>query len=63
MWKRPLFAIILLATVFIGLVIGAFAVWWDQGRFRRAAREGKRALAKAAKGVEAERSSGLPRLR
>ena len=57
------FAVILLAAVFVGLVIGAAGVWWDQGRYRRKARAASRALARATSASEAEPRPGLPRLR
>lgn len=39
----PLFAVIL-GAVMVGVLVGGVAVWWSQGRFRRAAREKEREL-------------------
>ena len=36
--QAPL-AVILLGAVLLGVLVGGFFVWWEQGRFRKKARE------------------------
>lgn len=43
-WSAPLFAVVLLAVA-VGVLLGGIAVWWSQGRYRRAARQFGRELA------------------
>lgn len=42
-FSAPLF-VVLLAAAAVGVLWGGFAVWWSQGRYRRAARERARDL-------------------
>lgn len=42
-FTAPLFVIVL-ATAVVGVVLGGLAVWWSQGRYRRAARQRAREL-------------------
>lgn len=39
----PVYAVFLTGAL-IGIILGAFAVWFAQGRYRRAAREARRTL-------------------
>lgn len=48
----PLFAVIF-ASILVGMVIGSCATWFKQGRFRKAARDGKVEATKSA--FEAEK--------
>ncbi|MGV6871153.1 lipopolysaccharide assembly protein LapA domain-containing protein [Pseudochelatococcus sp. B33] len=42
-FSAPLFVVLLVAAA-VGVVWGGLAVWWSQGRYRRAARERAREL-------------------
>jgi uncharacterized integral membrane protein len=50
-FSAPLFAVILLAMM-LGVVIGGFAVWWKQGRYRRRCRLAESELSAARADVE-----------
>jgi uncharacterized integral membrane protein len=39
-FAAPLF-LVLIATLIVGVMVGGAAVWWSQGRFRRAARRSR----------------------
>lgn len=45
-FTAPLFAVVLLAMM-LGVVIGGFAVWWKQGRYRKRCRQAESELATA----------------
>jgi uncharacterized integral membrane protein len=49
---------IILASVFIGALIGAGTVWWRDGKIRRRARQARREVARLEAELQAARATG-----
>ncbi len=64
-YELPLFAVVL-AAIFLGVLVGGLAAWIAQGKYRKAARRGRREVEALRSETEALRSavpdSALPAL-
>jgi uncharacterized integral membrane protein len=55
----PLFAVVILAII-LGVLVGGFAVWWKQGRYRKRCRIAEQELAEARREIDTLRRDTRP---